>query len=247
MPIDLLPAFFDIQLRFADQLARVSHLSFEEALLSFTNIYFHCLSRPFDPTHPAWQVYLEGLRRTSDKALWTFTFYENMREFAAPSSYGCFRYAYLADEQEIRLHFTNADTSDHGPLSKERMTNRLQELKMLFVDVKKQYPEAQRVKGASWLYNIDAYKRLFPSEYTKAMRRRDDEFQYLALWGQFLQRDGQVRELLVNSFLSCCNNQQTLEGVVSCFPYQVLEPSCSIAAFYEFYEDVSTKGIVRKE
>ena len=235
MSIDLSPAFFDLQLRFADQIARVSNLSFEEALFSFTNTYFQCLSQPFDPTYLAWQVYLEELRRTPDKASWTFTFYENRREAAAPSAYSCFQYVYLADKQVIRLHFTNVDSSGHGPLSKERRTTRLHELKTLFAEVKTQYPDAQRVEGASWLYNIEAYKRLFPSKYTHAMERRDEEFQYLALWGQFLLRDGCVRQAYVNFFLSCCSQQQTFEGVIRCFPYQVLAPSCSITSFYEFY------------
>ncbi len=241
MSIDLSPAFFDLQLHFASHVARINDLNFEEALLSFTNIYLQCIGRSFDPADPTWLTYLKGLRHTSDKALWTASFYESQKEPTPPSAYGCFRYTYLADEQTIRLHFSNVDSSGYGSLSKERIMVRLKELKTLFTDVKKQYPEAQRVQGASWLYNIDAYKRLFPSQYTheNEMGKRDEEFQYLALWGQFLQRDGQVREPQAHSFLSCCSMQQTLEGLVRCFPYQVLEPSCSIASFYEFYEGIT--------
>ena len=238
MSIDLSPAFFDVQLRFANSITRVSHFSFEEAIFRFTNIYLQCLDRSFNPAHPVWQTYLEGLQQASDQALWTYAFYEGHRKPVSLSPYGCFQYTYLADEHTIRLHFTNADTSGCGPLSRDRMPARLQELKALFTEIKQRHAEAQHVRGVSWLYNLEAYKRLFPPQYTDAMKIIDDEFQYLALWGQFLLRDGKVRESLASSFLSCCCQQYSLEGLMHCFPYSVLQPSCSIAAFYEFYEDI---------
>lgn len=239
MPTDLSPEFFDLQLRFAEQVVRVSGLSMEEALLDFTNIYIQCLYLPFDAHHPSWQMYLEGLQQVEDKVGWTYTFYRSRVPFVGPPAFGCFRYGYLADEQTIRLHFAPADSSGYGPLSRERMTARLQELQMLFADVKRQHPEAQKVRGASWLYNLAAYRRLFPSQYTDEMERREDEFRFLALWGQFVRRDGRLREPEVSDFLSCCSRQQTLEGLARCFPYDVLVPSCSISAFYEFYEGIT--------
>ncbi|BCL83785.1 hypothetical protein ccbrp13_62500 [Ktedonobacteria bacterium brp13] len=242
MSIDLSPAYFDLQLRFADSITQVSQLNFEEAILRFTNIYLQCLGRSFDPTHPAWRVYLEGLNQAPDQAQWTFAFYESRREPISPSPYGCFQYVYQADEQAIHFHFTNADKSGYGPLSQKRRWVRLQELQTMFAQIKQQYPDAQHVRGGSWLYNLEAYKRLFPPQYTSSMEVVDEEFQFLALWGQFLQRDGQIRPSLAHSFLSRCRQQQTLEGLTRCFPYQVLEPFCSIAVFYDFYENLSQDG-----
>ncbi len=238
MSIDLSPAYFNLQLRFADSIARVSHFSFEEAILSFTNIYLQCFDRSFDPTHPAWQTYLEGLHQAPDQAQWTFSLYESRREAAFPF-HRCFQYAYLPDEQVIHFHFTNGNVSGYGPLSKERRPARLLELKTMFAEVKQQQPDAKHVQGCSWLYNLDAYKRLFPPQYTSSMEIVDEEFQFLALWGQFLQRNGQIHLPLAHSFLSSCRPQQTLEGLLRCFPYRVLEPSCAIAVFYEFYESLS--------
>lgn len=239
MSIDLSPAFFDIQLRFARSITQISHFSFEEAVFRFTNIYLRCLDRSFNPAHPVWQTYLEGLLHSSDQALWTYAFYKSHRTPASLSPYGCFQCTYLSGERTIRLHFTNADTSGNGPLSRSRIPARLQELNALFTEIKQRHPEAQQVRGVSWLYNLEAYKRLFPPQYTDAMKIIDGEFQYLALWGQFLQRDGRVREALASSFLSCCCQQSSLEGLMRCFPYSILQPSCSIAAFYEFYECLS--------
>jgi hypothetical protein len=239
MSIDLSPAYFDLQLRFADALAQVSHLSFEEALLRYTNIYLQCIGRAFDPAHPAWQSYLEGLHQAADQAQWTFAFYESRREAPSASPSGCFQSTYLPDTQTIRLHFTNRDGSGYGPLSQARRPARLQELKALFAQVKQQQPEAKLVRGRSWLYNLDAYTRLFPPEYTSEMQSVDGEFQFLALWGQFLQRDGQIRPALTRAFLSACQGQRSLEGLLHCFPYQVLEPSCSVAEFHAFYESLA--------
>lgn len=238
MSIDLSPAYFDLQLRFADAIAQVSQFSFEEAILRFTNIYLQCLGRSFDVTHPAWQGYLEGLHRTANQAQWTFAFYESRRESISPFLYGCFQYVYLADEQVIHFHFTNADRSGHGPLSQERRDVRLQELQTMFARIKQQYPDARHVRGCSWLYNLEAYKRLFPPEYTSTMEVVEEEFQFLALWGQFLRRDGQIRQSLAHSFLASCHQQRTPEGLTHCFPYQVLEPFCPITVFYEFYESL---------
>ena len=135
MSLDLSPAFFDLQLNFTGHVARVSDLNFEEALFSFTNIYLQCIGRLFDPADPTWLTYLDGLHHASDKAFWTASFYESHRKPTPPSAYGCFRYTYLADEQTIRLHFSNVDSSGYGPLSKESITVRLKELKTLFTDV----------------------------------------------------------------------------------------------------------------
>jgi len=236
--IDFSLAFFDLQLRFAERVAHICSLSFEEGLLTFTNLYLQFIDRSFDPAHPIWQEYLEGLQKAQDPAKWTCIFYQTRREDSVSSHpEGCFRYVYLAQEKTLRLHFAaNNDSSGYGPLSKVRISARLQELRALFVEVKRQHPDALVVRGNSWLYNIDAYKRLFPPQYTKTMRIVDEEFQYLSLWGQFVRRNGQVREDIASSFLSDLCKQDTLEGLKRCFPYQVMGLEYPITYFYEFYE-----------
>ncbi|QBD76735.1 hypothetical protein EPA93_12255 [Ktedonosporobacter rubrisoli] len=239
MSLDLSPAYFDLQLHFAASVAQVSHFSFEEAIFHFTNIYLQCLNRSFEPTHANWQAYLAGLQQAPNPAQYTFAFYEKHRQATSSSPYGCFQYIYLPAEQAIRFHFTPADGSGYGPLSRERRTARLLELKSMFTHIKQQRPEAQRVRGCSWLYNLEAYKRLFPPQYTDSMVSVDEEFQFLSLWGQFLQRDGQVRSALAQKFLAACCRELTLEGLLNCFPYRVLAPTCAISAFYEFYAGLS--------
>ncbi|GCE20896.1 hypothetical protein [Dictyobacter kobayashii] len=229
------PAFFDLQLRFADSIAQIYHLNFEDALLQYTNLYMQFIGRSFDPGHPLWQEYLTGLRQAPDKTMWTSSYYQRTRETQSPSSYGCFSYSYLPEEHIIRYHFVNADTSNSGPLSKERMPMRLQELTKMFAEIKKQFGDTSSVRGNSWLYNINAYRRLFPPQYTQTMQTEDDELQYMSLWGQFLRHDGRVHEERAASLLSCAQQQKSLNSLVKCFPYQVLSPQGSIASFYDFY------------
>ena len=237
MAMNFAPSFFDVQLRFADKVAQVCTMSMEEAVFSCTNIYLQLIDRSFDPAHPVWQAYLEGLRKAQDRAEWTAEFYR-MRRDASTSSMppsGCFSYGYLAEERVVRIHFMNRDLSGYGPLSRVRMPVRLDELRALFAEVRTQHPEALTVRGNSWLYNVDAYKRLFPPQYTQEMKTGEEELQFLARWGQLVQRDGQVRKDLAASFLDCVDRQETWEGLNACFRYQVWSPQCAITHFYEWY------------
>ena len=120
--MDLPLTFFELQIRFAAAIAQRSYLSFEEALLDFTNLYVQLVSRAFDPLHPIWQTYLMGLGQAADKVAWSYDFYQLRRESHVPSSYGCFRFNYLSATDTIRCHFVDVDTSGHGALRDRRST-----------------------------------------------------------------------------------------------------------------------------
>src|SRR5579884_3397361 len=78
--MDFSPPFFDLQLRFAERVTHTCSLSFEEALLNYTNFYLQFINRSFDPAHPIWQQYLAGLRNAQDPAQWTCMFYQTRRK-----------------------------------------------------------------------------------------------------------------------------------------------------------------------
>ena len=239
--MELTQEFFQLQLTFAEKVAQVTQASLEETLLTYTTLYLSFeLERSFDPTHPVWQQYLEGLKHAPDRAEWTYSFYERQRIDFSADFYGCFYYAYLADEQTIRIHFINRETTRHGALSHARMPIRLQELGSMFHSIHSTLPEATTVQGGSWLYNLDAYCRLFPPEYVLSAQPGEDEFPFLALWGQFLTRTGRLRQPGADVFLACLKQQTTLEGLKRCFPLQVLRPACAIDHFYQFYRGSET-------
>lgn len=138
----------------------------------------------------------------------------------------------------IRIHFSNQDDSDAGALSHERQATRMAELRTMFRHIRSAHPEAKRVRGGSWLYNREAYQRLFPPAFAQSARvdPTELEVQFRALWGQFLRHTWQVNEEVADEFLRRVQRLQTLEGVADCFPYQVLVTNGALEDFYTFYQ-----------
>ena len=162
-------AFFDLQLQFAHRVTALSGLPLARALLEYTNLYIRFgLGRDFDPAHPTWREYLAGLQDADDTREWTYRFYLRRPDaMAAPAivaTFGCFSYSRLSGDR-IRLHFENADTDGHSSLGIDRLGQRLADLAALFEHVKRTLGQPLQVVGASWLYNLDAYRRLFPIPY----------------------------------------------------------------------------------
>ena len=231
--------FFDLQLQFAHKVAALSGLPLTRVLFEYTNLYVRFgLGRDFDPAHPIWREYLSGLQDTNDSREWTYRFYLARPEAtAAPgvvASFGCFSYAPLSGDR-IRLHFQNAETDGHSPLGIERRGQRLADLAALFTHVKRTLRQPQQVVGASWLYNLEAYRRLFPALYLATARVLDHRFRHMPLWGQFLDRHGELKETMTRQFVERLERQPNLNGLEHCFPLQVLRVEASVQAFYDFY------------
>ncbi len=233
-------AFFDLQLEFARKVAVLSGLPLESMLLRYTNFYIRFgLGRDFDAAHPTWQAYLIGLQDAQDQPDWTYRFYlmhsETLAGPPVEATFGCFSYA-LSRESCIRLHFQNADTQGHSSLGIACLGQRRADLTALFAHVKRTLPEQVRVTGVSWLYNLEAYRRLFPASYVATARTINDRFQAMPLWGQFLDRRGGVKESMARPFLARLDQQRRLEGLHNCFPLQVIAVEAPASAFFDFYD-----------
>lgn len=231
--------FFEISLRFAQKVGEITGGPIEHTLLHYTNCYVRFgLGRDFDAANPIWQQYVTGLHQARDPADWTYRFYLECQDQATPkpgdSPFGCFSYAVL-DDGGIRLHFHNHEAPE-SPLSKARMGHRLAELKAMFARLRQEVEGSACVIGASWLYNLEAYRRLFPPAYLATAQVRRAEFAYLPLWGQFVDHRGWIKEALAARFLSCLDQQRKLEGIEDCFPFHVLYLESPIAAFYGYYD-----------
>ena len=167
-------SFFDLQLACARRVAAVSGMPLDRALLDYTNLYIRFgLGRGFDPSHPTWREYLAGLERAADGGAFTHHVYlalgaaDGRPDVAAES--GCFSCGQLPGRR-IRLHFRDAEPDGSSPLSVERRPQRMAELAALFARVRQMAPEPPRVVGASWLYNLEAYRQLFPPAYLGTAR-----------------------------------------------------------------------------
>lgn len=232
-------AFFDLQLRFADRVEALTGLAPDRALLEYTNLYIRFgLGRDFDAEHSGWQEYLAGLGTASDRGDWTYRFYRAKPDDpgAPPTDvrFGCFSYA-RAGADRIRLHFLNTETDGRSPLALDRRGRRVEDLAALFDHVEQTMGLPLQVAGASWLYNLDAYRRLFPPAYVASARVLPRRFQRMPLWGQFLDRRGEVRADAAREFLACLDRASRVDDLDRCFPFQVLAVEAPALEFFDFY------------
>ena len=194
-----------------------------------------------DLPNPLWDAFIEGLSTSDNPEDWTYDFYLQRMGVESDTSderrfFGCFSYVYpWRNTHKLRLHFENRETSEYGALSKDRMPVRKSELSVMFRHIQANHPDAETVRGGSWLYNIPAYLRLFPPDYIKTAKPVGYETSFWALWGQFVARKGSIRQPTAAQFLECLNKQKTVDSCLQCFPYQVLRPECLIETFYDFY------------
>jgi hypothetical protein len=135
----------------------------------------------------------------------------------------------------IRLHFHNAEPDGRSPLGIERRGQRLADLAALSEHVKRTVPQPVQVVGRSWLYNLDAYRRLFPVSYLATAQVIEHRFQHMPLWGQFVNRHGEIKEGMTRQLLERLERQSSLDGLDRCFPFQVLALEASVLDFHEFY------------
>jgi hypothetical protein len=232
--------FFDLQLQFARRVSEVGTMPLEMALLDYTNLYVRFVGdRQYDRGNPVWLAYLAGLRSEADLGNWTYRFYLGRPHRPQPESaiatFGCFSYA-PGNEGQIRLHFQNADAHPHGPLSTERSAVRTSELASLLHHVRSMRREGvKEVAGVSWLYNLAAYRRLFPEPYVASATVAKNRFRNMPLWGQFLDRYGGVRADAATVFVQRFTGQTDMDGLRQCFPLQPLAVSAPIETFLEFY------------
>lgn len=231
--------FFEINLRFACKVSEITQESIESTLLSYTNLYIRFdIGRDFDVNHPIWLEYLEGYHQAIDPAEWTYRFYLKRQQQTSSQpqvlAFGCFSYT-IVDDNRIRLHFHNYKSGKQSPLSKDQISKRLAELKDMFAYIKKNVNNPTSVIGASWLYNLEAYRRLFPSTYLATAKVGGNDFPFLPLWGQFIDHLGHVKENFVEQFLQCLDKQVRIDDIENCFPFQVLHLESSIQEFYLFY------------
>lgn len=230
----------DLQLKFASRVAMLSGTTLADTVLDYTNFYARFgLGREFDATNPGWQEYLSGLDGSAHALDWTYDFYVAQLPDRGPpdvvATFGCFSYARLNDAQ-VRLHFQNAECETNSPLAAVRHGQRMAELRALFEHIKQaERGMPPRVVGASWLYNLPAYRRLFPEAYLATATAVAPRFRNMPLWGQFLDRHGRVKRSMAEPFLQRLAQHHSVDGLSRCFQFRVLALEASASSFYEFF------------
>ena len=234
--------FFGVQLHYADMLAGKARMPLAEAITFHTNFHrlfaygnlsrmapdeeFVALIRDVaaidDPDARLDLVVAAYARRPPDP--WPPDRFPFGRHFAceAPNETGV-----------VRIHFRNRQNSDEvGPLHASKIAERRADLTEMFGFVAQRWPDAKTVNGASWLYNTDAYRRLFPAEYgaSRTPLLGPRPIHGLSTWGQFLDFRGRVKPSVVETFMQNLKSLDPAQAWLS-FPYQVLTTTAPFAAF----------------
>ena len=235
------PGFFGLQLTFARKITHLTQRPYQETILNMTALYrILGLDWSLDPLNPVWVDYLKGLHQIDidADADWSYQYYL-VRADQIPSydnqHWGCFGYEYWSERCLIHLHFWNLEDSGYGPLSHQRKDARLADLRSMFTHIKRVHPDAIAVHGSSWLYNVEAYRRLFPVEFGLSARPDTPHLVARSLWGQFLRFDGRLNEERAVVFLDRLNRLEQEHQYAQCFPFQVLLTQAPITFFYPFY------------
>lgn len=236
--------YFDLQLCFAEAVAATAALPLSEAVLQCTNFYRrfglgHLQGAPIAPAWTTYTAHLMTLETHAHKVAWTQAFFAQSPPERLPPGqqpFGCFSCDPPDAEGRVRIHFANRDHNGISPLSRTKTETRRQELRAMFTYVKHTYAEAKAVRGGSWLYHLEAYRRLFPPVYgdSRAVLEGITHFQGTSSWGQFLDHREAVKPALRAQFLENLKKLD-LQRLWEVFPLPAYRAQASIQAFYDFY------------
>ncbi len=236
-----LRGYFEVQLLFAQTLAARTSRPLADTCLEVTNLHRRLgLGRTEGGASPGWARYAAGLARCGSPAErldWTLAFFvETTPEPSTSLKFGCFSYELQEAETVVRIHFGARDSEDgQGPLASGKVDRRRAELRDLFGHVRAQHPRARSVRGGSWLYNLEAYRRLFPADYSASRflpaRVRLDG---TSSWGQLLDFRGEVKPEVRQALVA---NLAHLDVAApwTAFPLRALAAEAPIGSFHGFY------------
>jgi hypothetical protein len=234
--------WFRLQLMLVAALRARTAAPLAETVLQFTNLHRRFgLGDPYEG-HPSpfWEAYVDGLAAASDldgQVAWTtVTFARAPAEPQRRARYGCFSHELPNADGAVRIHFNSRDSEGGvGPLVSAKRERRIGELAEMFAAVRAAHPEAKTVRGGSWLYNLDAYRRLFPPEYGAARRPPPRVgLNGTSSWGQLIDHTGAVKPDFADAFV---RNLEHLDPAAPwlVFPLRALVTSAPIETFYRFY------------
>lgn len=93
-------------------------------------------------------------------------------------------------------------------------------------------PLAKAIEGASWLYNTEAYRRIFPTGYTASLKPKAGPRTLTGYshWGQFIDHQGRLKSGPANE-LRLRFPEANANAPWLIFPLQVLTASAPLASF----------------
>jgi hypothetical protein len=231
-----------VQLLFAETIADRTSRTLSDSCLELTNLHRRFgLGRADGGSHSAeWTRYAAGLDRCAsrpNRLEWTVAFFVDVApKESATHSFGCFSYELLSPDHVVRIHFSNRDSADGcGPLARAKADCRISELREMFQFIRAHHSSARTVRGGSWLYNLEAYRRLFPPEYAASTFEPERvRLDGTSSWGQSLDFRGFMKPSVRQALLDNIGNLD-IAAPWKAFPLRALVAQGSIEHFYQFY------------
>jgi len=233
--------YFGLQLRLAALMAERKGLPLREAMNLYTNLRRRF--GLFEDDAAAWLDFLgeiDAAATQADRLALAMARFRAAPEFPRPAyqvAFGCFACEPPNDEGVLRIHFTNTEMGiEPGPLSAARMDLRLAELREMFAFIRGDFPKARRVLGGSWLYNLEAYRRLFPPEYGASRCPTDEPVRLggTSTWGQMVDHRGFVRPATHARFLASLETIDVDRPWLA-FPLRAMNATAPVEAFFDFH------------
>lgn len=238
--------YFEVQLRLAGRMAELTGMALGEAAYRYTN-----LCRRFGqgvpvltPPTAAWLAYagrLEATGSLADQVSHSQAMFRDATDETTPlagqQGFGCFAFEPPKDGV-VKIHFNNRDTDETGgPLASAKVGRRTAELAAMTRRIAEQHPDATAIAGRSWLYNLEAYRRLFPPDYvsTRAVASGPVHLTGTSSWGQLIDSREAIRAD-VRDALTANLAHLDPETPWSVFPFRVLTAQAPVETFLRFYE-----------
>ncbi len=242
----------DLRLTFAEAMSEKLGLPINEALFEYTDIYRRLYRRlstdpvVFEKQKSSWlerTADLLRMNRHDERLEWLCTLHDERdqshgKEYDLP--FLPFDCEYLEEEGVVRTHFGDASykkdgTDQAGPLTKVREKEMLGKLRTMFLFIKERYPNAKTVRGKSWLYNYEAYRRLYPDSYGESRKVVRGSFRGGSRWGQFRRSDGSLNKERAAEFLANLKREDfDISHLEDAFPLQTFAVEAPIEDFYKF-------------
>jgi len=239
--------YFEVQLRFARRMSERTGAPLGETTLRFTNFHRRLgfgVNQPGEPPAADWADYARALEAEADPAA-QLALSQAVCAASPPerlplpgqTQFGCFACEAAGDDGAVRLHFNNVDTDEAGgPLARGKLDRRRAEMAALVRHVREAHPQATVIRGRSWLYNLEAYRRLFPADYgaSRAIAPGPLRLSGTSSWGQLIDSRERIRPDIRDALVA---NLESLDPAAPwlAFPLRVLATEAPIASFAAEY------------
>jgi len=233
----MLEDYFALQLKFAEHYATAADVPFDMAIAHCTNLRRRLnLWGPVGATR--WNGFLAQVSCSANDHSAALSMcielYETRPSLEVGRSFGCFSYDPPDAAGALRIHFIPPEVTRTSPLASASTDARVDELRALFSHVRRTERTVASVRGVSWLYNLDAYKRLFPPSYAASVQAPwfPLHLNGSSTWGQVLNWRQEVKPAVRDIVLARLPAMK-IQAPWEIFPHQALVATCEVDAFYE--------------